>query len=222
MPCFEFAGLINGDIWFQEAGQTDIEVDTFKRSCPCTINWLKNTDDDFLLINCDGQLEFQTLFTNEVQGCDGAGPSCQPGSKSSETTHETKAKVRSVAKCKFIIQRYKASDLPCDVVPVILATMKQENGKKVVVCCSSDGRVFPEEMDLPDEIGGSKHKALFYVRRVEEKSNTFMFESSLLRSNFLGFQADAGALNKLVLRSKLHKVDEVDENAQIAVIPCNA
>lgn len=67
--------------------------------------------------------------------------------------------------------------------------------------------------DLPDRIGENAHKAVFY--RTESSTSRYKFESSLYRSEFLGFEPDEDdhTLSKLVLRY-IGK-DEVDESSDV-------
>lgn len=71
--------------------------------------------------------------------------------------------------------------------------------------------------EIPKDIEGDEHKAIFYRRQIS--SAKYMFESSLYRSYYLGFD-DTGDddYKTLILRHKGE--DEVDERCNIELEEC--
>lgn len=62
--------------------------------------------------------------------------------------------------------------------------------------------------EIPRDIEGDEHKAIFY--RTQISSAKYMFESSLYRSHYLGFDRNGGDdYETLILRHKAE--DEPDE-----------
>ncbi|XP_061537875.1 uncharacterized protein LOC133405163 isoform X3 [Phycodurus eques] len=149
---------------------------------------------------CDGRFYFQV-------DVDGVGDNSQ-----FEVQHLTIQK-KSLPASQFNVQFYNESGLK---VRKGLAVMlyANKNGSKMVVCCSDKREIYPQAMDLPENIETAHHKALFYMTQLHETQNTFMLESSLHPCEFLGFKPEKNNSSQLTL--VLHrKVDEVDERCMV-------
>ncbi|XP_044059670.1 uncharacterized protein LOC122879529 isoform X7 [Siniperca chuatsi] len=122
--------------------------------------------------------------------------------------------------CKFNIQIYKESSQVGRKGRAVMLYANRD-GKKIVACCNEKHEIYPEAMDLPQYIGETAHKAVFYLMHLANQTNKFMFESSLYPAKFLGFEpiGDNPSLAKLVLR---HKGDEVDESCEVSFSDCHA
>ncbi|XP_070761853.1 uncharacterized protein [Enoplosus armatus] len=169
----------------------DMEEDAFGISDQHCKHLIRSKDNKFLLVNAKGQFQGQNL-TSQQQ--------CQPD-------------------CKFNIQIYKESSLVGRKGrAVMLYAIK--DGKKMVACCNANNEMYPEAMDLPKQIEETAHKALFYLIKLANETNKYMFESSLYPQRFLGFEpnADNPSLNKLVLRHK--GKDEVDDRCEMTFSDC--
>lgn len=67
--------------------------------------------------------------------------------------------------------------------------------------------------EIPKAIDKDSYKAIFYL--VKRASNVYMFESSLHKSHYLGFEHDSsGGHDKLILH---HNPDEVDTRLDITL-----
>ncbi|XP_034556536.1 interleukin-18-like [Notolabrus celidotus] len=95
-----------------------------------------------------------------------------------------------------------------------------QDGQNMVVCCTENKDVCAEAMDLPSKIDKDAHKAVFYRRSLQSGTDMYMFESSLYRSRFLGFNksSEQSSLDKLVLCQKDDK--EVNERCEFSLFKC--
>ncbi|XP_075994339.1 interleukin-18-like isoform X2 [Genypterus blacodes] len=164
----------------------DVVEDSFMRSNPSSLKWIKS-DDNFLVLSSEGQLQFEDL--NRQERCD--------------------------ADCRFRIHSFNSSQ-SVDGIAVMLVAARA--GEDKVVCCSQEGEVRAEALEVPAQAPDSGHGALFFQKRVAGTSNTFMFQSSQRLSHFLGLKADGDVL-RLVLHSG---TDELDESCLIKVHECKA
>ncbi|XP_044059663.1 uncharacterized protein LOC122879529 isoform X2 [Siniperca chuatsi] len=178
--------------FYFEAAKTDVVEDNFKISDQHCKHLIRSEDNKFLLLNAEGQFQVQNLTTQQQ---------CQ-------------------ADCKFNIQIYKESSQVGRKGRAVMLYANRD-GKKIVACCNEKHEIYPEAMDLPQYIGETAHKAVFYLMHLANQTNKFMFESSLYPAKFLGFEpiGDNPSLAKLVLR---HKGDEVDESCEVSFSDCHA
>uniref|UniRef100_A0A8P4KG55 Interleukin-18 n=1 Tax=Dicentrarchus labrax TaxID=13489 RepID=A0A8P4KG55_DICLA len=96
----------------------------------------------------------------------------------------------------------------------VMIYAKDKNGKKLMVY-HSDDEVRPEPMDLPENIDGNEHRALFYMEKLSAMK--YNLRSSCCRDKFLAFKemvVDNCTLYKLVLRCK----ESVDEPCEINLV----
>ncbi|KAM9317790.1 interleukin-18-like [Pholidichthys leucotaenia] len=108
---------------------------------------------------------------------------------------------------KFTIQTYKnSSKESIEGKSVMLYVTK--GGQNMVACCSGDRNVCAEAMDVPMDVEGTKHKALFYMK-AETPSKTYIFESSIHQDHYLAVDSSGCGPYKLVLRNKSQ--DQVDK-----------
>ncbi|XP_037630980.1 interleukin-18-like [Sebastes umbrosus] len=119
--------------------------------------------------------------------------------------------------CQFKIQTYK--DIPGGKGGMAAMLYVIMNEKNMVACCSQQNDVYPEEMTPPSSIEETEHKAVFYMTHLTA-SKTYMFESSMYPSYFLGFESDGDnpSLQKLVLRHKDNGTDEPDEACEVTLL----
>lgn len=67
--------------------------------------------------------------------------------------------------------------------------------------------------EIPKDIGGDSNKAIFYL--IIKTNDVYMFESSLYKDYYLGFENDSRAgYDKLTLH---HTIDQVDEGLHITL-----
>lgn len=113
----------------------------------------------------------------------------------------------------FCIQPYRCSETN-QTGKAVMLYINQEDGKKKVVFCKDAREVSLDNLEIPQDIDENGHKAIFYLNKLS--SAKCIFESSLYRSHYLGFNHNSGEdHDTLVL---LHKAeDEVDEVCNIDV-----
>ncbi|XP_075892016.1 uncharacterized protein LOC142895120 isoform X2 [Nelusetta ayraudi] len=117
---------------------------------------------------------------------------------------------------KFCIQPYRCSETNKSGKAVMLF-VNQEDVKKKVVFCKDRREVSLDNLEIPKDIEGNEHKAIFYLTPIS--SVKYMFESSLYRSHYLGFDDNGGEDHEtLILRHKAE--DEVDERCNIELEEC--
>uniref|UniRef100_UPI0037E878F8 uncharacterized protein n=1 Tax=Semicossyphus pulcher TaxID=241346 RepID=UPI0037E878F8 len=191
-----FCGILENAFYFEvllsflvaETDKNPLEEDTFNISVDCRQYWIRSNKNKFLLLNDDGKFTAQNLTTAQQSQSDG----------------------------KFNIQIYNSCQLGETGRAVMLFVNK--DGKKMVACCNKNGEIYPEAMDLPNQIEENAHKAVFYRMRLAS-TNKYTLESSLCPTKFLGFECDGEnqTLNKLVLRHV--GKDEVDESCEFMFCP---
>ncbi|XP_047450344.1 interleukin-18-like isoform X2 [Mugil cephalus] len=181
-----FFDTCKDSFYFEETKTACVLVDAFKKSPRCLPYQFQSKDNKFMVLNRDRKFDLNNLTKEQLH---------QPESR-------------------FLIQTFQDSDLtPRRGRPVMVYTI--ENDKKMVACCYDENQVRAEPM-VPNNIDETVHKAIFYMTEVEGLGNAFMFESTLFKARFLGFEPVKGLL-KLVLHDKL---DEVDEGCQFFLTKC--
>lgn len=121
---------------------------------------------------------------------------------------------------QFNVQPYKSNDGTGDEEKrdkgraVILYVYKDQ--QKWVACCRGNFEIYAKAMELPTDIKGTSHEALFYMKELSTPSS-YTFQSTLDKSRFLGFQLDDTnpSRHKLVL---IQDKDEVDECGPLQVL----
>ncbi|XP_061537874.1 uncharacterized protein LOC133405163 isoform X2 [Phycodurus eques] len=182
-----FLDVCDGRFYFQvdvDGVDGAVREDSFRKS-QCISYLIQNKDNKYLLLGDNSQFEVQHLTIQK----------------------------KSLPASQFNVQFYNESGLK---VRKGLAVMlyANKNGSKMVVCCSDKREIYPQAMDLPENIETAHHKALFYMTQLHETQNTFMLESSLHPCEFLGFKPEKNNSSQLTL--VLHrKVDEVDERCMV-------
>uniref|UniRef100_A0A3P8Y4X3 Interleukin-18 n=1 Tax=Esox lucius TaxID=8010 RepID=A0A3P8Y4X3_ESOLU len=88
---------------------------------------------------------------------------------------------------KIKLQLYKNNDQR-DGNPVCIIVQNY-----VVACSTEDNEKIHYLLDVPNEIIGNSHKAMFFMKDIKGKTNYFTFESSLCPHWFLGFTSISGA-----------------------------
>lgn len=187
----EFICTVKNAFYFQtREPEIVVKTDSYGMTSRICPCWIQSNNDKFLFLNDDGELEAQSRTTTQ----------------------------QSQSDCKFNIHFYTSSIRDGRAGRAVMLYNNQDSKKKVV-CCSDKREVYPEEMDLPSNIGENSHRAIFLRRRLTSTSDKFLFESSLYPSFFLAFELDKEnpSLNKLVLRQKAW--DEVDESCLMALHP---
>lgn len=139
----------------------DLEVDTFKKSNMSSLNWIKSSDDNFLVVNSEGQLLFEDL--NKQQRCNSGKLSNLKGLFNGRcffvfaitlsitlydyllinTAFLSQSSSVSFLECKFTIYPYNSSQ-PVDGMAVMLVAIK--GNEKKVVCCSQEGEIHAETL----------------------------------------------------------------------------
>ncbi|KAM6932299.1 interleukin-18-like [Lycodopsis pacificus] len=185
-------GTCGDAFYFQEvAAETDVDEDSFGIATRCLCCWVKSKDNKVLRLNDEQQFQVQNLTSKQLN---------EPG-------------------CKFEVQTYRESETAGRAGRPTMLYCNKDNGKNVVACCGDNGNIYSENMDaLPEDIEETRHRALFYMTKLTA-TNTYQFESSWFKSEFLGFAPDGDnpSLNKLVLLKQAE--DQVDESCQVVL--CN-
>ncbi|XP_041849895.1 interleukin-18-like [Melanotaenia boesemani] len=183
-----FQDICQDSFYFTETEtDADLQEDDF---CKCGREaktfMIESNERKFLILTTDGTLEAQDL--DQVE--------------------------RGRSGCKFNIQEYlDSSSQPKMGKPVMLYASK--DGQKMVVCCRENGDVYPKPMDLPTNISGEEHEAMFYQERIS--CGRCRFESTMYKNHFLAFEPDQNipGLYKLLLHYKGET--EVDESCNLTL-----
>ncbi|XP_061683198.1 uncharacterized protein LOC133504701 isoform X2 [Syngnathoides biaculeatus] len=184
-----FFDVCDGKFYFQvdlEELDGAVKEESFRKS-QCISYFIQNKERKYLLLGDDCQFELQHLTVQK----------------------------KSLPASKFNVQFYNESGLK-DRKGFAVMLYANKNGSKVVVCCSDTRDIYPQEMDLPENIETTNHKALFYMTKLPETRNTYMLESSLHPFEFLGFESEKNNSRQLTLA--LHrKIDEVDDRCMMTL-----
>ncbi|XP_064880599.1 uncharacterized protein LOC135573975 isoform X2 [Oncorhynchus nerka] len=191
--CVEFAVVDKEDIFFQ-VEHDDLESDDFqKETRKCFQKMIQIKNNRFLVVDED-VLKFKELNKEQCKADD----------------------------CRFSIQQYKNNDIAKASGIAVILSVTSPCKQTYMVCCKNGDQegvsAKPLEQPLPDQIGCTKHEAVFFMEVIPGTSQ-YRFQSSLWTSSYLSFEAGPDAeLIKLVLREV--PKDVVDENSKMRLLAC--
>ncbi|XP_029570825.1 uncharacterized protein LOC115163244 isoform X1 [Salmo trutta] len=172
----------------------DFELDDFKKETKkCFQKMIKIKNNRFLVVDEEG-LKFKERNKEQCKADD----------------------------CRFNIQVYRTNDIDRPRGSAVILSVTSPCKQTYMVCCEKNGdqkgvSAKPLDQPLPDQIGRSKHEAVFYMELIPGTSQ-YRFNSSLWCSWYLSFEdGPEAALMKLVLR-EVHK--DVDENCSMDLLTC--
>ncbi|XP_057695609.1 uncharacterized protein LOC130917881 [Corythoichthys intestinalis] len=187
----EFLHECEGRFYFQVlVDETDgnLRTDCFKKSSKCLTSLIQ-VQNQYLLLKDDNQFGIQTLTIAQQDS----------------------------PNCKFRIHYYNESDKKKRKGRPVMLYVKKSNCIAVVCCRNAQEIYTKEKTALPENIDEDIDEALFYMSQLPDKTNTYMLESCLYHSNFLGFKPLKDNPCKLTL-ALYRKVDEVDESVEVTLL----